>query len=83
MDTIPRKALELLYGEAFPTGQLKTVDSWFESKSEKNKSQTFLTRLAKTPYEHSVNWNAVINSWKNPNALAYLHHQAYTSSLAQ
>ena len=76
MDTIPYTVLELLYGEAFHTGNYLTADSWFASKVDKNKAQTFLTKLAKTPYEHSANWNADTNSWKNPNALDCLHHQS-------
>ena len=55
MDTIPFTALELLYGEAFQTGHNLTADSWFTPKPDKNKDQTFLTKLAKTPYEHSAN----------------------------
>jgi hypothetical protein len=60
--------------EAFEGGKIFNKDSLFKNKRIKNSLQTFFTRLGKTPYNSSMNYNQERSGWVSPNFLDALHH---------
>jgi hypothetical protein len=74
MNMIPHSAIPLIVTEAFEGGKIFNKDSFYKSKQIKNSVQTFMTRLGKTPYESSTNYNQDMSGWVSPNFLDALHH---------
>ena len=73
MNMIPHSAVSLTVTEAFEGGTIFNKMSLFKNKKVKNSVQTFLTRLGKTPYDRSRNYNKDRSGWVSPNFLDALH----------